>query len=68
MGFFSAERERLLREEVTYLQGQVHELHHIAQLLCLALSTDSDSPDYEQILYSALDAYAKHHAQGITGT
>lgn len=68
MGFLSADRERKLREEVMHLRQEIHELHHVAHLLCAALSTDTDDPQYQEILYTALDAYAKHNAPGITGT
>lgn len=67
MGFLSGDRERKLREEVHLLQQEVHEIHHIAQLLYNALTIDSGSSEYPDILYQALNAYAKHNAIKITG-
>lgn len=69
MGLFkhSSFREQQLAEDLFRLRLELIEERRISELLHSVIIADTESEDYVELLYQALNAFAKRHSKPITG-
>ena len=69
MGLFkhSSFREQQLSEDLFRLRLELIEERRISELLHSVIIADTESEDYVELLYQALNAFAKRHSKPITG-
>jgi tRNA(His) 5'-end guanylyltransferase len=69
MGLFqhSNHRERQLSDDLFRLRLDLIAERRISELLHSVIIAYTESEDYVELLYQALNAYAKRHSKPITG-
>jgi hypothetical protein len=70
MGLFqhSNHRERQLSDDLFRLRLELIEERRISNLLHSVIIADTESEEYVELLYQALNAFAKRHSTKIVGT
>ena len=69
MGLFqhSNHRERQLSDDLFRLRLELIEERRISELLHSVIIADTESEEYMELLYQALNTFAKRHSKPITG-